>query len=305
MRTMKIVVVGSITEDVIKTPSSKLNRFIGGVPVYAASVATALNEWIGVVSKVGLDFPVKNLRLLKKFNADLAGLKISGNTSMRFENRYDSTGVRTQRLLSSSEPISIKDLPSQYYNTPIIHLGPVFNEIDVELLSQVRGHFKIISLDGQGFTRTVAEQGQRIVLEPWLHYEDYLPKIDILKVDDTELKSITSANTLQEGVEKVLETGLKLLVITRAHKGAIIYQGKKRYDIPAFPTKVADATGAGDTFITAFLFEYFRTKDSYNSGLFAAATASFKISTAGPIPRYNRSDVLARLREFPLIQEKK
>lgn len=302
---MNIIVMGSITEDIIKTPSSKPNRFIGGVPVYAASVATALNKRIGIVSKVGMDFPIKYLKLLKKFNADLTGFTISGRTSMRFKNCYDSNGQRSQRLLSISEPISIKDIPNQYYNIPVIHLGPVFNEINVELLSKVREIFKIVSLDGQGFTRNVEEKSKRIILEPWLHYEDYLPKIDILKVDDAELKSITSTTTLEEGIERVLETGLKLLVITQAHKGAIIYKGKKRYDIPAFPTKVVDATGAGDTFIIAFLFEYLRTKDCYNSGLFAAATAAFKISTAGPIPKYNRSDIIRRLRNFSAFQETK
>ena len=97
---MKLIVLGSITEDIIRTPIGE-SRFIGGVPVYAASVAAALNVPIGIVSKVGLDFQLKNLNILKKFRVDLTGLKINGNSSMRFENTYDNKDRRTQRILST------------------------------------------------------------------------------------------------------------------------------------------------------------------------------------------------------------
>jgi sugar/nucleoside kinase (ribokinase family) len=300
----KLIVVGSITEDHIITPDDE-SSFIGGVPVYAASVAKALAAPIGVVSKVGTDFQIKNLTILKKLDADLSGFKIAGSTSMAFENRYDKKGKRTQKVLSTSEKIKFKDIPHVYFQAPCIHLGPVYNEIDEQLIIAIKDQFNVVSLDGQGFTRTVENSNGTVQLEPWFDYKKYFPLVDVLKVDDTELKAITGTTRLREAIKLALEASVKLLVITRAYKGAIIYHGRKRHDIPAIPTDVVDATGAGDTFITAFLIEYLRTRDCYYSGLIAAAAASFKISTAGPLPKYTKKDVITRLKDFsPAFQEK-
>lgn len=300
---MNLIVLGSITEDIIKVPLKEEKRFIGGVPIYAAATAKALGEKIGIVSKVGTDFHIKNLKIINSLEPDLNGFVISGNSSMRFENKYSTvSGKRTQKVLSTSEKITFRDIPEMYYSVPCIHLGPVFNEINPKLISEVRELFKFVSLDGQGFTRSIDDSNNHVILKPWLDFEEYLPKLDVLKVDDIELKGITGAKKLDKAINLALDTGLKLLVITRAHKGAIIFENQERYNIPAFPTKIIDETGAGDTFITAFLLEYLRTKECFYSGLMAAATASFKIASSGPIPTYTRSDVLNKLKEhFPDI----
>lgn len=300
---MNLIVVGSITEDIIIHPSKDKKRFIGGVPIYAASTAKALGEKIGIVSKVGTDFHIKNLSIINSFEQDLNGFAISGNTSTRFENKYTASGKRTQRILSTSEKITFKDIPQIYYSVPCIHLGPVFDEINPELITEVRNSFGFVSLDGQGFTRSSDSKNQKVILEPWLDYEEHLPKLDVLKVDDIELKGITGVPRLKSAIELALETGIPLLVITMAHKGAIIYDNKRRMEIPAVPTKVVDETGAGDTFITAFLLEYLKSKDSYFSALMAATAASFKIATSGPIPTYTRDVVLSSLKQnFPDVK---
>ena len=301
----QLIVLGSITEDIIRTPPDNVAHFIGGVPIYAASVAKALGEQIGIVSKVGTDFHIKNLKVINSLEADLTGFKIIGQSSMKFENIYAVNGKRTQNILSVSDKITFDDIPKEYFKTECIHLGPVFNEVDEKFISQVRASFKFVSLDGQGFTRGKKENSNQVVLHPWLDYEKFLPKLDVLKVDDFELKGITESTKLDEAIDKALATGLELLVITRAHKGSIIYYRKKRFDIPAIPTEVVDATGAGDTFITAFLLEYLKTKDCYYSGLVAATAAAYKISFSGPIPTYDRQDILTKLKSiYPDFQEK-
>ncbi|MGC9777952.1 MAG: hypothetical protein HZR80_01760 [Candidatus Heimdallarchaeota archaeon] len=302
---IKLIVAGSITQDIILAPRKDEKRFIGGVPVYAASAAKALGETIGIVSKVGTDFPVKNLKVINSLEADLNGFKISGQNSMVFENKYNSRGKRTQKVLSVSEKITFDDIPSVYLQAPCIHLGPVFNEIDLDMIPKVRESFDFVSLEGQGFTRNAEKKSKKIVHEPWINYDEYLPQLDILKVDDTELKSITSTLDLEEAIQLALDTGLKLLVITLADKGAIIFHENVRYDIPAIPTDIIDETGAGDTFIITFLLEYLRTKDCHYSGLVAASAASYKIATSGPIPNHTREDIISRLRDFdPEFKEK-
>ena len=302
---LKLVVLGSITEDFIITPRQQNKQFIGGVPIYAASVAKVLGEQIGIVSKVGTDFHLKYLKLIHDFGADLNGFQISGKSSMRFENKYNSKGHRTQKVLSLSEKITIEDIPESYYNIPCIHLGPVFNEINLDLIAKVRERFPFVSLDGQGFIRSTQGESKKIILQSWEDYEKYLSYLNLLKVDDTELKKMTKASKLDDAIELILETNLPLLVITRAHKGAIIFKDDERFDIPAIPTTIVDETGAGDTFITAFLLEYLKTNDCYYSGLIAASTASFKIAHSGPMPQYTREHIIQKLKNYiPGFQEK-
>jgi len=295
---MKLVVIGSITEDIIISPDKRESRFIGGVPVYAAATAKAFEETIGIVAKVGTDFHLANLKLLHSLGADLRGFSIAGTSSMRFENRYDSSGKRTQKLLSQSQQLTFTDIPKSYYSVPCIHLGPVFDEISVRLLAEVREHFSLISLDAQGFARSVEDKNSRIILKPRVELQTILPYLDILKVDDQELKCLTTTTRLADAITVALASDLKLLIITRAHKGAIIFHNKQRIDIPAFPTTIVDETGAGDTFITAFLLDFLTTDNVYHAGLIAAAAAAFKISSSGPIPTYTRSDVLQKVQTF-------
>lgn len=289
---MNLVVLGSITEDVIITSKSGESHFIGGVPVYAASAAKALGETIGIVSKVGTDFPLKNLKIINSLDADLNGFSINGQSSMRFENKY-SKGKRTQKVLSESDKITFNDIPSIYHTAKCIHLGPVFNEINSDLITKVSQIFDIVSLDGQGFTRSI-DKKKKVILKPWLDYEEFLPQLDILKVDDAELMGLTGTKKLDDAIDLALNTEIPLLVITLADKGAIIFDKKIRYDIPALPAKIVDETGAGDTFHTAFLLEYIRTSDSQYSAYIAAATASYKIETSGPFPNYTRDDIIER-----------
>ncbi len=111
---LNLIVLGSITEDTIYMPNEEEKHFIGGVPVYAASTAKALGDSIGIVSKVGTDFHLKNLKVMNSLGADLNGFKIIGSTSMKFENKYDLQGQRTQRVLSVSDKIFFSDIPEMY-----------------------------------------------------------------------------------------------------------------------------------------------------------------------------------------------
>lgn len=300
---MKLVVIGSITEDIIISPSKKESRYIGGVPVYAAAIAKALEESIGIVSKVGTDFHLNNLKTLHSLGPDLRGFKISGESSMVFENRYTPKGRRVQRLLATSEKITFSEIPTAYLSISCVHLGPVFNEIPIELISQVRKHYKLVSLDAQGFTRSVDKKKGHIVLKSQVDLQEILPYIDILKVDDNEIKCLTSSTKLADAIATVLAFNLDFLIITRAHKGAIIFHHNQRIDIPAFPTTIVDETGAGDTFIVAFLLTYLATVDAYYSGLVAASAASYKIATAGPFPTYTRDDILTKVQTFLATQK--
>lgn len=71
------------------------------------------------------------------------------------------------------------------------------------------------------------------------------------------------------------------LILTKGSEGAEIFTEGKRYLIPAVkPQRLVDATGAGDTFLGAYLF-YRQNHDAESSGYFAAKVTSQKLGSKG------------------------
>jgi sugar/nucleoside kinase (ribokinase family) len=58
--------------------------------------------------------------------------------------------------------------------------------------------------------------------------------------------------------------------------------GKHRYEIPAYPSRVADLTGAGDAFSGGFLAGFQQTNNPLMAALYGSVSASLKIEGSGP-----------------------
>jgi 2-dehydro-3-deoxygluconokinase len=85
-----------------------------------------------------------------------------------------------------------------------------------------------------------------------------------------------------------LGLGPKILALTLGAEGALIATADRRERLPAFPAKLVDATGAGDTFDGAFLAEYLRTGDPFAAGRYANVAAALSTEGYGavaPMPR--------------------
>ena len=76
---------------------------------------------------------------------------------------------------------------------------------------------------------------------------------DLLFCNEFELKALYQT----EDLNAALELGTKevdILACTAAEKGAYIMQNNEKIHVPAVPTKIVDATGAGDMFAAGFLW---------------------------------------------------
>lgn len=67
---------------------------------------------------------------------------------------------------------------------------------------------------------------------------------------------------IEATIKKALDAGAKLVITTMGLEGSFITDGKTRHFQPIFEAKdVVDTLGAGDTYISAFLLEYFTSND--------------------------------------------
>jgi sugar/nucleoside kinase (ribokinase family) len=112
------------------------------------------------------------------------------------------------------------------------------------------------------------------------HFRDeflaLLPMIDILAGNEEEFCKLFQKEGIEDVLLELSEKQVPLAVITRKEKGAIITTMEHRFDIPVPKKieKVIDPTGAGDNWLSAFLFTYAWCCPIETCGKFANALAA-------------------------------
>ena len=83
--------------------------------------------------------------------------------------------------------------------------------------------------------------------------------------------------------EELGEYGCELVVIKRGAQGQWLYDAmsKRRWEIPAYSSRKADPTGAGDAFCGGFLAGYRKNYDPLEAVLYGNVSASLKVEGSG------------------------
>ena len=123
----------------------------------------------------------------------------------------------------------------------------------------------------------------RVQLEPMLPHCDYfVPSLDDMRVIYPGASAGQVADTLLAG-------GAKTVVLKMGGEGCLVACGRQRVRVPAFPTRVVDATGAGDSWDAGFLAALAHGEDVATAARIGNAAASFCIQAVGGasgIPAY-------------------
>lgn len=142
-----------------------------------------------------------------------------------------------------------------------------------------------------GLFRRWDERGQ-ISFVPWDPPEAVLRRIDILVLSELDVPAPD---------ELVREWGrlVPILVVTRAERGATVYQAGESRHYPARSAHQLDPTGAGDVFAAAFLVRFAETRDPCAAARFANTVASFSVEGPGVqgIPSRRRVEAYLRRAE--------
>ena len=113
-----------------------------------------------------------------------------------------------------------------------------------EVLRQLPGVPRWVALD----TMNYWIRGARPVLEA------ILKEVDILLVNDAEVRELTGEYSLIKAYKKVRALGPSILVVKRGEYGVALFTPEGIFAAPAYPLEnVFDPTGAGDTFAGGFL----------------------------------------------------
>jgi len=208
-----------------------------------------------------------------------------------FENIY-TNGRRRQYLGALAERLTIEDLPSAWRSAPIVHLGPVAQEVDYDLarafsaVPDLRPH-SLLGVTPQGWLRSWDVQG---VVSP----VEWEQSDRILDVADVVILSLEDVGGDWERVNGYARES-HLLVVTLGEDGAVVYCGGERTLVPAYDIVEVDSTGAGDVFAAAYLNRFFETRDALEAARFANCVASFSVEGVGPMSLPSREQIEQRL----------
>lgn len=276
-----ICCIGHITRDRIITPT-RTTSLSGGTSYYFAHGINHLPH--DVSFKLITSLAKSDMAAVEEMRA--VGIDvdvIESRETVFFENKYEANmNNRTQRVLAKADPFTVEKLRD--VEARFIHLGSLLADdfpIDVMAYLKNRG---VLSVDAQGFLRYV--EGEKVYPCDWANKLEALKLIDILKVNEFEIESLTGYADLHTAARQLADWGVHEVLITLGSYGSVIYVNGTYYEIPAYePSKLVDATGCGDTYATGYLYMRSRGAGYDEAGRFAAAMSTIKLQQTGPFDK--------------------
>ena len=252
------LVIGHLTCD--RTPNGDR---LGGTATYAALTARALGLRVGIVTSWGGELPLSPL-------SDIPIISFSAEHSTTFENLSTPQG-RVQVLQHVAPPINLNLIPDPWRTAPIVHLGPVAQEVEPSFVR----HFSsaLIGVTPQGWMRSWGVDGK-------VHITEWPESSFVLQRVGAAVISAADVGNDEDRLEE-LAASCRILAVTEAEQGARIYwHGDVRRFKPPVVREV-DSTGAGDIFAAVFFTRLYTTRDPWEAARFATHLAAYSVSRSG------------------------
>jgi sugar/nucleoside kinase (ribokinase family) len=245
---------------------------LGGTVTYAALTARALGLRAGIVTASAKN-PNDEFSSSDDLLASLDGISIVSVPSEHnttFENIPFETG-RRQVLHHQAAPISFDAVPTEWRQAPIVHIGPIAQELTVELPETFTSSF--IGVTPQGWMRTWDSDG-RIQPCVWKDAESFLPRVGAVVFSREDVGGD------EEQIERMAHA-VRVLAVTENSAGVRLYWHGDQRRFRAPKVMEVDSTGAGDVFAAAFFFRMYTTRDPWEAARFATQLASCSVTRTG------------------------
>jgi len=252
------LLIGHLTIDL--TPEGMR---LGGTATYSALTAIALGLRVGVVTSWAGEIPLGPL-------SSIPIISYPTDNSTTFENIYTETG-RVQKIHHIAPKLDYYQVPEPWRTAPIVHLGPVSQEVEPSLVRNFPD--ALIGVTPQGWLRSWNKEGL-ISHTEWPEARFVLERSGaaVISADDVE----GDESRIEE-----MASYCRTLVVTDNREGCrIFWNGDLRRLRPPM-VKEVDPTGAGDIFATAFFTRLYSTRDPWEAARFATQLAALSVTRPG------------------------
>jgi fructokinase len=277
--TSRVLVVGEALIDIVDG-----SEIVGGSP---ANVALGLG-------RLGVD-----VTLLTALGRDERGVRIAGHlraagVGVRHESfvlERTSTARATVQPDGSAEyefdiewtvpEIAVRDFDMVHVGSVACFMEPGASQV-VATIQRAAAHGAFVTFDPNIRAALV---DQAVAAE---RFGAIAGLSTVVKLSDEDAAAIYPGLPIDEVASRILESGPRVVAITRGGAGALVYTPDARIEVAAPPTVVVDTVGAGDTFMAALVasivdrpdLDFTRTELA-NLGAFCAAAAAITVSRAG------------------------
>ncbi len=266
---MSILVVGSVAFDSIGTPHGRVQKCLGGAATHFALAASYFTD-VRVIAVVGEDFGPEQEAVFTRRGIDIRGIEHAKGLSFHWTGEYSGNLSEAKTLgtdlnvFADFEP----KIPEAYLDSEYLFLA----NIDPKLQAKVRAQMPNAKLVcGDTMNYWIADHRETL--------GEVLKELDVLLINDGEVRMLSGEHNTVRGAEKVLAMGPKALVVKHGEYGATAFFGDRMFlngtpnpfRAPALPlAEVVDPTGAGDSFAGGF-YGYLASQPSLTSAAFRRA----------------------------------
>lgn len=271
----------------------------GGAPANVLSAVTRLGGKTAFIGKIGKDMHGEFLRdTLAANGIDARALKETDGafTTLAFV-ALDEKGDRSfsfARKPGADTQLRADELDEETVaSSKIFHVGSLSltdepaRSATLSALHIAKQNGLMISYDpnyraGLWSSREAAVEGMKLPL----------PFVDMIKISDEEGVLLTGEASAEGAAKFFLEAGISCVLVTMGEKGAYVAGRAGAVYSPTFASDVVDTTGAGDSFMGAFLYRVaccgkhpreLSTKELADFARFANAAAALCVGRRGGI----------------------
>ena len=272
----KVLCIGEALIDMICTDRgtnlSKGQNFLkkaGGAPANVAAAIAALGGGVDMAAKVGKDpFGVHIIELLKEMGVD---------TQWVLQDEIYFTTFAFVSLMEDGErdfyfnrgadgQLSSKDLSGLNLNEySIVHFGSATSFLPgplqsayIDLLEQSKKAGVIISFDPNYRHLLFRNNTQSFIDQCW----PFIEQAHFFKLSDEEAILITGCDTVHDAAASLRKKSKAVFAITMGKEGTLLSMGDHLEMIGSIAITPVDATGAGDAFVGAVLFQLINSNPS-------------------------------------------
>jgi ribokinase len=308
---IQFAVVGGLREDYFITPRGAVHlRKIGGNAVYAAVGARLWSERVGLVARVGSNYPLKWLAVIGAHGIDTAGVTVAPHpldtrtfyAYLSLEERDDtnpqlyfarlghplpsdligyatSTEGQEDRDSLSSLGVRAAVIPLEYRAADAFHLSPFDFGVHDHLPPWLRQ---------QGVRSITADPSVRYMQPRYAaDVGRILQSLDAFLPSEMETRGYFTEplGDLWAAAEAFGALGARIVVLKLGARGQYVYEtaSARRWHVPAYPAAVVDVTGAGDAYCGGFMVGLGATGDPLEAALRGSVSASLVIEGFGAL----------------------
>jgi len=242
---MSLTVVGSVAFDALETPFGKRDRVLGGAATHFGLSASFFTE-VNAVGVVGGDFGDAEWDVFKRHHINTADIEVvpEGKTFF-WSGRYDydmNTAHTLDTQLNVFETFDPK-LSENSKSAGLLFLANILPMLQKGVREQCPDA-KFVAMDTMNFW--ISSMKDAVI--------DTIKVVDCVIINDAEARQLAGEPNIHKAARRIMDHGLKALVIKRGEYGATLFTDNSLFTAPAYPLEsVFDPTGAGDSFAGGFM----------------------------------------------------